>query len=177
MLILSRTLLASYLGLFASILIASMFAIAIVEMLVNLDDIVKRPEHIASHIFLRIPSQYLRDAVPMASFAAAFFCLGIPARWREITALKAGGISPHRVVVPLLTAAAVLSGAAFLVNETLLLEAARKWNRLENAGQRIVFRRGTFWYHKGDSIYNVTEIDRKTRTLRGVSVFRMDPRG
>ena len=79
-------------------------AIVIVDTLLNFDDIVEEYEGargIATYLFLRLPSYYLRDLIPITGFAAAFFCMGLPARRKEITALKAGGISPQRAAAPL----------------------------------------------------------------------------
>jgi LPS export ABC transporter permease LptG len=178
--ILSRYFLASYLYLFVAILIGSVVAIMVVEMLLNFDEIVDKDDGFRSlltYLFLRIPTEYLRDMIPVTSFAAAFFCLGLPARWREITAIKAGGIAPQRVAAPVLCAALLLSGLALIVNETAVLQATRAWNHRENAGATISFRRGSFWYHRGNTIYNVQEADRETKTLYGVSVYKLSPEG
>ena len=177
---LSRYFLVSYLTLFVAVLLISMLSIMIIEVLLHFDDVLDHRDGfggVATYLLLRIPSYYLRDLIPVASFAAAFFGLGLPARWREVTALKAGGISPHRIAVPLLLAAACLSGAALLINETLVLAAARHWDRLDRDEGEISFRRGSFWYHQGDVIYNVTEADRASQTLTGVSVYELTPEG
>jgi lipopolysaccharide export LptBFGC system permease protein LptF len=113
----------------------------------------------------------------VTSFAAAFFCIGLAARAREITAAKAGGHSPQRMVVPILAAATLISLAALVLGETVVLSATREWNRLENRGEEITFRRGSFWYHKGDTIYNVREADPDSNTLHGVRIFATSPRG
>jgi len=98
--ILSRRFLASYLSLFA-ITLAIMTTIAIIfETLVDFDKIVEHRNAaggVFPYLFLRIPSLYLRDLIPLASFAAAFLCLGGAARANEITAAKAGGIPPRSV--------------------------------------------------------------------------------
>ena len=98
--ILSRRFLASYLSLFA-ITLAIMTTIAIIfETLVDFDKIVEHRNAaggVFPYLVLRIPSLYLRDLIPLASFAAAFLCLGGAARANEITAAKAGGIPPRSV--------------------------------------------------------------------------------
>jgi lipopolysaccharide export system permease protein len=178
--ILSRHFLWSYLNLYITILFASMIAIAIVELLLNFDQIME--EHagftgMTTYLFLRIPTYYFRDLIPVTSFAAAFFCVGLAARAREVMAIKIGGISPQRMAVPILAAATAISLVAFVLDETLVLRASREWNRLENPGEEVSFRRGSFWYHRGDAIYNVREVDRKSKTLHGVRVFQTNPRG
>jgi LPS export ABC transporter permease LptG len=178
--ILSRHFLASYLSLYFTILFASMIAIAIVELLLNLDRIMD--DHagfagLANYFFLRLPAYYFRDLIPVSSFAATFFCIGLAARSREVTAAKAGGISPQRMVVPILAAATVISLLALILGETVVLSATREWNRRETGGEEITFRRGSFWYHRGDTIYNVHEADPKSNILHGVRVFETSPRG
>lgn len=178
--ILSRYFLASYLTLFVSILVSATMAIMVIEMMLNFDDILDRHEGlggVATYLFLVIPARYLRDLLPVTSFAAVFFALGLPARAHEITAIKSGGISPQRTVVPLLVAAAVLSVAALAVNESVVLGAIREWNRLENPGGEVSFRQGSFWYYRDNAIYNVQHADPKTRILHGVSVFELSPTG
>jgi lipopolysaccharide export LptBFGC system permease protein LptF len=177
--IISRHYLASYLRLFSAILAGSLLSIVIVEMLLNFDDVVenRNAAGIATYFLLRIPSEYLRDALPLASFAAAFLCIGGAARAREVTALKAGGIPPRRIALPVLLASLVLSSASLLASETVILSAERGWNRLSRPGQGIAWRRGSFWYHRGNVVYNILGMDGASHTLHGVSVFRLNAEG
>jgi len=175
--ILSRYFFASYLSLFVIVLLVSLTIIALIEMLVHFDDLVEHREEVGgalAYLLIRVPTIYLRQLIPIASFTAAFLCLGLAARRQEIIALKSGGIPPHRIAFPVLMAAILLSGATLVVNETLLLGATREFARLEHPGQPVVFRRGSFWYHSGDTFYNVQEADRQHRTLRGVRIFQLN---
>ena len=179
--ILSRYLVETYLIFFAAVLCASMLIIVIVEMLLNLDQIFQAQRGlggIVRYLTLRIPAYYLRDLLPLASFAAAFLTSGLAARWHEVIAMKVGGISPQRAVVPLLCASLVLSLFAAAVNETLVVRASQAWSRYERGGDgQIDYRRGWFWYHRGRVIYNIREADRDTQTLRDVNVFELNDQG
>jgi lipopolysaccharide export system permease protein len=149
-------------------------------MLLNFDHIVERGRGIhslATYMLLRLPSYYLHDLIPASSFAAAFLCFGLPARRREIAAMKAAGISPLRAAAPVLAAATALSACALVAEETLVLDATREWNRVGDSAQAISFHGGSFWYHRGDFIYNVREADREARSLHGVRVFERNRRG
>jgi LPS export ABC transporter permease LptG len=177
---LSRYFLASYLKLFVTILFASMVAIAIVEMLLNFDQVLD--DHagisgVARYLFLRLPAYYFRDLIPATSFAAALFCIGQAARSRELMAAKAGGVSPRTMVVPILLAATLLSATALMINETWVLAASRATNRPSDESEQVSFKRGSFWYQRGDTIYNVQEAAPDTRTLHGVQVFETTPAG
>jgi lipopolysaccharide export system permease protein len=180
--IVSRLFLASYLRLFFTILLGSIVSIMIVEMLLKFDDVVesRTAAGVARYFLLRIPTEYLRDNIPASAFAAAFLCIGGPARAREIFALKAGGVSPRRLIGPIVLASLLLSLGALIVNETLVLSAERaERSELDPARPEsgIAFRRGSFWYHRGNVVYNIRDADADTGTLHGVSVFRLDDRG
>jgi lipopolysaccharide export system permease protein len=180
--ILSRQFLASYLGLYVAILFVSTLVIAVIEMMLNFDDALdfqQGPAGVAAYLFLRVPSYYLPYLVPVASFAAAFLCLGLPARAREILALKAGGIAPQRVCVPVLAAAAALSAAALLLNETIVRDTSSEFNRRETRAETsdLFQARGGFWYQRGPLFFHVQEADREDRSLFGVTVYERDANG
>jgi len=178
--ILTRHLVARFLGSFAAFLIGSTLTIVVIEMMLNVGDMLqgdRGPRGVASYLFLRIPSYYLRDLLPIVAFAAAFFTFGSASRAREMQAMKAGGLSPHRVAAPLLWAALALSAGSYLLNETWILEATRMWNRRDSETNPISFRQGSFWYQRGRTIYNIGDADRATNTLRGVRIYELSEEG
>jgi LPS export ABC transporter permease LptG len=173
---LSHYFVARYLRFFAAFLLGSTLTITVVELLLNYDEMLEQGSGVSgalTYIFLRIPSYYLRDLIPIAAFAASFSAIGLGARWLEITALKAGGISPLQIALPILVSSVMLSAATYGVSELLVTPATRGWNEHQRAeDSELVFRRGAFWYHRGRSIYNITSADAETNTLRGVEIFR-----
>jgi lipopolysaccharide export system permease protein len=179
--ILSRYFATRFLGLFAVILIVSTLTIVVIEMLLNLDDMLSNDRGSVAplqYLMLRIPSYYLRELIPIASFAATFFTLGLSTHWFEVSAAKAGGISPDRLVAPILIAAVFLGLASFALGETWIVNSTRDWNRRESGGSaQISYRDGSFWYHRGRTIYNISEANPLQRTLRGVRVFNLNADG
>lgn len=180
--ILSRHFLASYLGFYAAILVVTLLVIAIIEMMVNMDralEIERGLRGVATYLLLRVPSYYLPYLVPVTSFAAAFLAIGVAARAQEIVALKAGGIPPQRVAVPVLLAAAALSLAALVCFETVVRDSGAAYERTRRGdpSARLFSSKGTFWLHHGRFLYNVQEADRETRTLRDVRVYERDEAG
>jgi LPS export ABC transporter permease LptG len=179
--ILSRYFALRFLGLFLAILFVSTLAIIVVEMLLNFDLMVGEDGSalgIATYFFLRIPSYYLRDLVPITTFAAAFFSIGLAAHWLELTAAKAGGVSSMRLAAPILLTAMLLGCATFIVNETLVIDATEGWSQQLRGGSRsLSFRRGRFWYHRGQTIYNIGSANRAESTLRDVTIYELSPRG
>ncbi len=180
--ILTRHLVARFLGYFAAFLIVSTITLVIVEMMLNLGDMLRGGGGLADvteYLLLRVPAYYLRDVIPIAAFGAAYFTFGTAARWLELLAAKAGGLSPRRIAAPLLATGGVLTACAFLLNETWVLDATRGWNQrdAEAEAESIRFREGSFWYQRGRTIYNIGHADRATSTLRGVQIFELDARG
>lgn len=178
---LSRYFAARYVGLFGLILVVSTLTIVVVEMLLNLDDMLSAeqgPSAPLQYLMLRIPSYYLRELIPIASFAAAFFTLGLSTHWFEVSAAKAGGISPDRLVAPVLLAAIFLGLGSFIIGETWIVNSNRAWNRFESGGgPHISYRQGSFWYYRGRTIYNISEADPSRRTLRGVRLYDLNAAG
>jgi lipopolysaccharide export system permease protein len=177
-----RYVLARFLGSFLATLAILILGVMIVELLVDLDEIFEARgglQGALSYVALRIPFYYLPYLIPVSSFAAAFLSLGLAARSLEVVAMKAGGVSPLRIVLPLLVAAAVISVSSLALNETVAVEASQAWRRQTRGGDgpRVTFRRGSFWYHRGRYIYNVREAEPSTRSLRKVEVYELDERG
>jgi len=179
--ILSRHLLARFLRSFVAILFVLVLAVLVGDLLLDLGDLLgeKAAAGVAKALLemvLQTPARYLPILLPMASFAAAFVTLGTAARSLEITAMKAGGISPLRAILPVLAAAAALAGVALALNETIVLRAARAVDRLEQ-GRDFALQRGSFWHGSGDTIYNVRDADPAARSLEGVTILELTPQG
>jgi lipopolysaccharide export system permease protein len=170
-----------FLSWFVVTLVVLAAGITIAEMLLHLDDMSESAEGVAGAVkflALRVCSYYLPILIPIASFTATYLSLGMAARWLEITAAKAGGVSPIAISIPVLVAAAVLSGVTLLVNETVVLQADRAWRKhLSGQDAEIEFRRGSFWYATGRYIYNVGDADPEQEMLHDLKVFEMGPDG
>lgn len=179
--ILSRYILVRFLSWFAMILAVLTTGVLVAEMLLNLDELIAAADGFRGAVeFLAVKfcAYYLPVLIPIASFAASFLALGLASRWLEVLAAKAGGISPLRVAVPVLAAAAVLSALTLLVNETLVIGSERAWRHRESGSRgKVEYRRGSFWYHSGNLIYNVGDADPQARRLSELRVFELNARG
>lgn len=179
---LTRYLLARFLGFLAAILVGILATLLVTSLLLDFDDVLDPDRGFLwtlVKLALQIPAESLRTVLPVAALAAALAAFGLSARWLEITAMKAGGISPVRAAAPVLLAALVLSGLSLVLDQTISVEAARALNRHLSGGQeeRVTLGRGSFWYHRGDTIYNIQESDPDRGTLGGVSIYERDSSG
>jgi lipopolysaccharide export system permease protein len=179
--VLSRHLLLRFVVAFVAVLAALVAIVAVVDVLADFGDIAKSAGGFGDALLLvalRIPREQLPLLIPIAAFAGAFLSIGTAARAHEIVGMKAGGVSPLAALAPVLVASAAISGVAFLLNETLAVRAHEAERRHAGGdGAELTFKRGSFWYHKGDTIYNVRDADPDARILRDVAIFELDQHG
>jgi lipopolysaccharide export system permease protein len=179
--VLARYLLVRFIVLFAAVLAILVVLVGVVELLADFGDFVREGISFSDAlavVALRIPHKHLPLLIPIAAFSAAFLAVGGAARSNEVIAMKAGGVSPLRVLIPVLASAVVISGVALLFNETIAVRAREVQRRIAGGDDsELTFRRGSFWYHKGHTIYNVRDADPARRVLNDVAIFDLDERG
>jgi lipopolysaccharide export LptBFGC system permease protein LptF len=187
--ILSHYYVARFLGLFATVLVASLIVLATIELVLNLDDVgafgsvsggadVAGPFAVLRYLWVRLASYYLADLLPLASFVAVFVTFAWAGRSMELVAIQAGGIRPIRVIAPVLAMTLILSFATAILHETVILRARQIWSSTAEGGRdQPDFGRGSFWYHRGRTFTNVASADPETRTLHGVEIFERAPGG
>ena len=170
-----RYLLTRYLLSLVAVLCVLILLVLVIEVLLDVDHIVESEAGLSGVILKLVSSYLLQYLLPSAALVSAFTILAGAARHREVTAMKAGGISPLTAILPLILAAFLLSAASFVASDTLVVTASRAWNRLtnESAGE-VAVRRGTFWYHKGHFIYNFADTEAKGTIVHEVTVFELD---
>ncbi len=170
-----------FLRAFLGSLLILALVVVIVDMLLNLEDILTTTDTAWSAIqilLMRSAALYLSYLIPFAVFAGVFLSLGIAARSREFLAMKAGGISPLRAIIPIFLCAVLIAAAALTLNETVSVPASSALN--EHLGMRpgqIYLDSGTIWYHTGRFVYNIHSPDAKEETVRDIRVFERDDAG
>jgi len=171
---LSRYLLARFFGLFVIILITSTVVLVTIELMLSLNGMIPSgagPEGPLASVFLRLPSAYARYLVPISAFSASFFCVALTAYQREILAMKSGGISLLRLLSPLAASAALLGLVVLIAHDVISIRAARSSEQSRAGSLSVTFADGSFWYHRGKTIYNVGEVDGEGRSMRSVRLF------
>ena len=180
--ILTRYLLARFLGFLAAILGIVLTTLLITTLLLDFDDVLDPNRGFVwtvVKLLLQIPAESFRTVLPISALAASLACFGLSARWLEVTAMRAAGISPLRAALPVLGAALVISGLALLMDQTVSVEAARALDRHVRGDQedRVTLGRGSFWYHSGARLFNIQDSDPDRGVLHGVIVYERSPEG
>lgn len=148
----------------------------------RLGDVLERGKPLSllfAYVWHRTPG-LLYFVLPPAVLAAAVVALGLLARFNEVTAMKAAGVSLYRLVAPLLAAAALCSGLAFLLQEDIIPAAeARAQAVLDVVNDtlpRTASLSGRQWLYApaSETIMRYDYFDPRSRTLLGLSVFELD---
>ncbi len=122
---------------------------------------------------------------PIAILLASMFAVGRMAKYSELVALKAAGISIQRFAIPLLFIGLLLSGASFYFGEKRLprANAARqdlreeiKQGRTGNAGRKAggSFHRNFYYFGNSTTVYRFGEFRTRPQMARNVWRERFD---
>ncbi|HWP35590.1 MAG TPA: LPS export ABC transporter permease LptG [Thermodesulfobacteriota bacterium] len=133
---------------------------------------------VAEYFLARLPASAVQ-VMPFALLLASQLALLVMARHNEVIAMRACGVSPLTVVVPMLGLATVASAATLVLSETVVPPASGRALAIETryldrpptglpATQRDV------WYRSDQAIYYIERVDRRENRLVGVTVFTFD---
>jgi LPS export ABC transporter permease LptG len=179
--VISRYFVARFLRAFAGSFALLALVILVIDMLLDLSEILEAEQDalgVVGVLLLRFSAFYLPFLVPLAAFTGAFFALGTAARAHEVLALKAGGISPLRAVLPVFAVAVGISALALALDEGVSVRASAELRqRTDETTGGISLRSGTIWYHTGRFVYNIGRTDADGETLRDVRIFERDDAG
>jgi len=102
--ILDRYLIKQFLQIIFFGLIAFTVIFVVIDMMENLDDFIDQsvPFHIVAHYYLVFIPEIIKLITPVSVLFAALFTAGKAANLSELTAMRAGGISMFRFMIPFL---------------------------------------------------------------------------
>lgn len=119
--------------------------------------------------YLYMLPESMSQMIPAATLFATVFTLGPFSRNSELTAAKAGGISFHRLIIPLIMAAVLASVASFYVGELSTHASQRALELQKERRASSISVRYNFVY-RGDQgwVYAVRMLDTKQRRMENV---------
>ncbi len=155
----------------------------VVDLSDSIEDMTKN--HTSLHVILayyanRIPQVFL-DVTPIALMIAVLILLTVMEQQRELTALKAAGISLYRLAVPVLLVAALGAGGLWTLGEFIVPDSNREAQRLRDVIRGTDTARSyrssdRQWLLSRDdeSFYNFLRYDGETQTLIRLTLFQID---
>jgi lipopolysaccharide export system permease protein len=155
----------------------------LVSILINLTDTLNKlldrgltmREIVISYVYSIPENAFL--VMPAAVLFASVFTVGAMGRHSELTAAKAGGMSFHRVMLPIFVASVLATGLAFVVGEMAPGATARQLE-IQKAKQARPTRSRFNFVYRGDAgwVYTVRSLDVSTRQLKQL-LFERQGRG
>lgn len=133
---------------------------------------------VLEHFAYRLPAA-LHQALPIIVLVATVFLFMELERHHELTALKAAGLSVHRISAPVLLLAGMVSVAAFVYQET----AAPVLNARGDEVDRVEIRKTStpgsqprlHWYRRSDTEFvRVGRLDRELGRVSDVALIQTD---
>jgi len=180
--ILDRYLLREYLVFMAIGLGVAAVLFVVIDLLQTLDRYIRiKPPliYVIEHFLYRVPAA-LHDGLPVVMLVATIFLFLALARYHELTAMKAAGMSLYRVAAPILVLGAGVAVLSGLFQELLLPrlnELGDEVDRVKIRGQlpRHLQSRERLWLRTADSrFYRVELLHPGNADMYGVTVLEVD---
>jgi lipopolysaccharide export system permease protein len=116
---------------------------------------------------------------PIGTLVASQICFGILTKYNEVTAFKAGGVSVHRLAVPVLFVSFAVSALLFTFDHYYIPEANRRQEMLRSIIKHTTVKTylnpNRQWiYGNGSRIYNYKYLDPHQAIMTKVNVYEFD---
>ena len=158
------------------------FLAILVDLFNHLDDILKL--HISWESVIVYYASYLPtifvQSCPIAMLLATMYVLTNLVRSRQLTAMKAGGVSVVRALFPILFVALLLSLGTLIVNELVVPQAGRLAQQIREEKFRTPDEPETIPYiatlGKGNRLYYARSFDTKNALVKELIILEHDTR-
>lgn len=170
---------------FAKTLTIALLAFVMIYVLVDfferIDNFIEagvKLRYVLIYILFKLPL-VIDQMMPVAVLMGTIIAIGLLARGNEIIALRASGVSPFRLITPLLVVALFISLISFINSESIVPYTNRRVNtiwktRVEKKPLEIIYKYQSLWYKGQDAIYNIRIFDAAAKTLVGVIINQFD---
>jgi lipopolysaccharide export system permease protein len=178
----TRYLIGEFLGLFVPILLSFVLLFLIIDFFERLHTLLENDATLSAavrYFAFKIPLM-VTLVLPAAGLVGTLLSIGMLSRRNEIIALRASGVSLLQMALPLLAAAAAISVAALLWNETVVPYCAQRFEEVNVVEIRKREKRGILsereiWYHGVNGFYHIDLLDPRRQTLFGLTIYKSDP--
>ena len=160
----------TFLRIFALFIVAAPLLFVVGNIVENVDRYFDRgltAREVAWAYVYQFP-EYISWSFPIAALIGAVFTIHSMTQHREIMAAKAGGISFHRLMVPLLVMGLALTGAGLLLNEVVPVAKRRAGQILRSEDPRRRWRADFVFKADDDRTLMVRRLNLEPATLREV---------
>ena len=185
--ILDQYVVMEFLNMFALVLMGFVLLTLVFTVFDLLSDILRNHVSVTTvgDYLINLTPLFLYQFAPLAVLVAVLVTFGVLNRNSEIIAMKATGISLYRLVVPVVSIAAILAVSLFLFDEFYLPQANKRQDALRNVikgkppqtvthpEQNWIF--GDPWKGEPGRIFYYRFFDPDRNEFANISVFEFDP--
>ncbi len=125
--------------------------------------------------YLYMLPQFVQWSFPIAALIASVFTIQIMTMHREIVAAKAGGISFHRLIVPIIVLGVLLTGAALALEEVVPRANRRAAEILRQEDRRRDYRANFVFQGAEGRNFSIRGLNVERGSLSGVVMEKVDP--
>ncbi len=129
---------------------------------------------LVKYYIFQIPTLIIQ-ALPIASLLASVVCMVLLSRTNEVTAMRAAGMGPLRIGLPIAFGGMALSLFSLAFGEFVLPNAARKMHYVQQVEiekeSEIELAEGARWVRDGSNLFNFQEFDPIKNEMIGVKVI------
>ncbi|MBP9708559.1 MAG: LPS export ABC transporter permease LptG [Oligoflexales bacterium] len=126
--------------------------------------------------YFQIPS-LISQALPISALLASVAAMVMLARNNELTAMRAVGMGPLSICLPLLMGGGILCAVGFIVGEVFLPQFAHRMYYLKEVvieGEEAdSLAERSNWFRQGDQLFNFAQYNPETATLHNVRIMKM----
>ncbi len=179
--ILDRYLIRGFLKIFLLSLLCAIGLYLIVDFFEKIDNLLKAdaPLWTSVRYFLYKIPLLIAHVFGFATLFATLFSIGMLTRSHEITAMRSGGLSLHRISLPLLILALWIGLFAFFWNEALVPIFTRQAHyiyktEVKKKQPKSLIGTRNIWIRGDASFISVDHFDAKQSVLKGISIFLLN---
>ncbi len=118
--------------------------------------------------------QQISQALPIASLLASVISMVLLSRTNEITAMRAAGMGPLRIGMPLAVGGLLLSILAFWINERVIPSSSKLLHYVQDVqiegGQAVELASNNRWQRRGNLIINFRDYDIAAQRIVGLNI-------
>lgn len=134
--------------------------------------------HLAQYYLYQIPGLVVQS-LPICALIASVVTMVLLGRTNEVTAMRAAGMSPLRIGLPIIMGSFLLTGLSFVTGEGILPLSAQKMHYI----QQVLIEKesdeqngdSTRWFRRGKQLFNYREFVPLNNLLLGVSITEVGP--
>lgn len=179
--ILWRYLARTWLKLFATTLLAVAGLYVVVDVFNRIGEVLPYSPSwraLVSYFLFKTP-KILFDVFPAASLLATLTTMGVFMRSNEMLAMRACGMSPRRIALPIVISAFLLSLTALLWSEEVVPVAATRsrwlWDvELKQKVYRGVYDAASLWFQNDQGFVHIRRYDAGAGVISGLSLYEAD---